>query len=229
MAGGTGRRFGSLKQFEPVAGRRVLDWSISAAATVGAVVAVVPASTEVDGQDRRDVPVDQLGAATTTVTGAATRSGSVRCGLAAVPGDAEVILVHDGARPLADATLFRRVVDAVRAGAPVVVPAVAVIDTLRNRVDASVVDREQLVGVQTPQGFAADVLRRAHGAGGEATDDAALAQGLGFEVALVAGEAYNLKITTPEDLVVAEALLERRLAGQSSTAVARAARTSGGS
>lgn len=220
MAGGSGRRFGSLKQFESVAGRRVLDWSIGAASSVGRVVAVVPAGPAVDeltepgaafGAVRGEVP-DAVRGATATVAGGPTRSGSVRCGLAAVPADAEVVLVHDGARPLADVGLFCRVVDAVRSGSAVVVPAVPVTDTLRDRSDGAVVDRDRLVAVQTPQGFDAGVLRRAHAGGGEATDDAALAQEAGCQVTFVAGDPHNLKITTQDDLVMASALLERRLA-----------------
>lgn len=203
VAGGTGQRFGSPKQFETVAGRRVLDWSIRAAATVGQVVAVVPASTDETG------PIAT--SATATVTGGSTRSGSVRCGLAAVPDDAEVVLVHDGARPLADEPLFRRVLDAVRSGALAVVPVVPVTDTLRARSDGSVVDRDGLVAVQTPQGFDAGVLRSAHSAGGEATDDAALVQQGGIELALISGDHDNVKVTTPHDLVIATALLEHRL------------------
>ena len=199
VAGGSGERFGSLKQFETVAGRHVIDWSIGVASTVGRVVAVVPAAC--DGE---------VTGATTTVVGGSTRSGSVRCGLAAVPDDAEVVLVHDGARPLADETLFHRVVAAVRAGAVAVVPVVPVTDTLRSRADGSVVDRDGLAAVQTPQGFDAAVLRAAHDRGGDATDDAALAQLEGYAITLVAGDPDNLKITTPHDLVVATALLEHR-------------------
>jgi 2-C-methyl-D-erythritol 4-phosphate cytidylyltransferase len=144
------------------------------------------------------------------VAGGATRSDSVRAGLAAVPDDAEIIVVHDAARPLASAALFEAVVDAVRAGADGAIPGVAVVDTVK-RIDGDRVvetlDRAQLVAVQTPQAFKADVLRKAHAGGGDATDDAALVEATGGTVVVVPGEPHNIKITTPEDLRVAETYL----------------------
>jgi 2-C-methyl-D-erythritol 4-phosphate cytidylyltransferase len=124
-----------------------------------------------------------------------------------VPDEATVVLVHDGARPLASVELYRRVIDAVAGGADVVVPVVAVVDTIRS-VDGGVVDRDQLRAVQTPQGFRAAVVRAAHAEAAEATDDAALAEALGATVTLVEGETTNLKITRPVDLVVARSYLE---------------------
>jgi len=140
------------------------------------------------------------------VGGGATRSSSVRAGLAAVPGHAEVIVIHDGARPLAGADLFARVVGAVRDGADSAVPAVEVTDTLRHR-SGGPVDRNGLVAVQTPQAFRAAALRRAHAAEPEATDDASLVEAAGGKVVVVEGSPANLKITRPIDLVIAEALL----------------------
>jgi 2-C-methyl-D-erythritol 4-phosphate cytidylyltransferase len=132
-----------------------------------------------------------------------------------VPDDASVIVVHDAARPLADATLFERVIAAVREGADGAVPGVPVADTVK-RVDPSgghvveTLDRAALRAVQTPQAFTADVLRRAHADGGDATDDAALVEAIGGKVVIVEGDAANLKVTGPDDLVRAEALLTRR-------------------
>lgn len=143
------------------------------------------------------------------VAGGRTRSGSVRAGLGVVPADAAVIVVHDAARPLADAGLFARVIAAVDAGADAAVPGVAVVDTLA-MADGGVppVRRDELVAVQTPQAFAAPVLRRVHAAGDvEATDDATLVARSGGTVVIVPGERSNLKITEPDDLVVAGALL----------------------
>ena len=200
VAAGSGQRFGPPKQYRPLAGRRVLDWSLEvAAAAADGVVLVVP-PTEL----ARPEPV-----ATTVVAGAATRSGSVRAGLAAVPAAAEVVVVHDAARPLAGAELFRAVVEAVEAGADAAVPGVPVVDTLR-RQEGGVVDRDGLVSVQTPQAFRAAALRTAHESGGEATDDATLVEAAGGKVVVVPGSPANLKITRPDDLVVAEALLDAR-------------------
>ena len=203
VAAGAGSRFGRPKQYEPLGGRRVLDWSLAAARQVadGVVVVVTP--------DRLGEPLaaaGKPGAPDAIVAGAATRSGSVRAGLAAVPDDADVIVVHDGARPLATAALFARVVEGVRQGADAAVPGVAVTDTLRRRSGAPV-DRDDLVAVQTPQAFRAPALRRAHAGQAEATDDASLVEAEGGKVIVVDGAPANLKITHPVDLLVAETLL----------------------
>jgi 2-C-methyl-D-erythritol 4-phosphate cytidylyltransferase len=193
VAAGSGHRFGRPKQYEPLAGRRVIDWSLAAAAeATDGVVAVVA-----DGAEPEP-------AADRTVTGAATRSGSVRAGLAAVPESAEVVVVHDAARPLATVDLFAAVIGAVRNGADAALPGVPVVDTLR-RLDGTPVDREELVAVQTPQAFAADRLRAVHATEPEATDDASLVEAAGGRVVVVPGEADNAKITSPGDLLVAEA------------------------
>jgi len=193
VAAGSGQRYGAAKQFEPLAGARVVDHSLAVAARHSdGVVVVVPPGEPVPDALRADVVVE----------GGATRSESVRRGLAAVPGDTTIVLVHDAARPVASDALFRRVVDAVLGGAAVAVPAIEVADTIRHR-DGGVVDRSELLAVQTPQGFDAAALRAAHANGGEATDDASLVEARGGTVVTVAGERTNIKITEPADLVVA--------------------------
>jgi 2-C-methyl-D-erythritol 4-phosphate cytidylyltransferase len=195
VAAGAGNRFGGAKQYEPLAGRRVLDWSLDAARSVAAgVVAVVS-----EGRS------DEV-AADATVTGGATRSASVRAGLDAVPADAEIVVVHDAARPLASPALFAAVVAAVQEGSDAALPAVPLTDTIR-RVDGGTVDRATLLAVQTPQAFAADRLRAVHADAPDATDDATLVEAAGGRLTVVPGEPHNLKITTPEDLLVAAALL----------------------
>jgi 2-C-methyl-D-erythritol 4-phosphate cytidylyltransferase len=159
------------------------------------VIVVVPA----DDAEREDA-----------VAGGATRSDSVRAGLRAVPADATIICVHDAARPLASADLYRRVIDAIAEGADAAVPALAVSDTIKVVADGVVVstpDRGSLVAVQTPQAFRAGALRSAHEHGGDATDDAALVEALGGRVVVVAGEAINRKITVPDDLEWARRLV----------------------
>ncbi len=207
VAGGGGRRFGGPKQFEDLHGRRVLDWSLAAArAACDGVVAVVP-SDRLSAESARLQP----GAgAVVVVAGGSTRSGSVRAGLAAVPDDAEIVVVHDAARPLAGPDLFHRTVAAVRAGADAAVPGVPVTDTVKRVEDGRVVetvDRSRLVAVQTPQAFRAEVVRRAHAGDPEATDDAALVESAGGTVVVVEGDPRNFKLTSPDDLVVARALL----------------------
>jgi 2-C-methyl-D-erythritol 4-phosphate cytidylyltransferase len=199
VAAGRGARFGRPKQYEALAGRRVLDWSLAAARSVAAGVVLVVAPDRVaDPEPQADV----------VVRGGDTRSASVRAGLVAVPDDAAVVLVHDAARPLASPELFARVVEAVRGGADAVVPVVAVADALRRR-SGGVVDRDELVAVQTPQGFRAAALRAAHAGAPEATDDAALVEERGGSVVLVDGEPGNRKITDPSDLGAAEGMLQR--------------------
>ncbi len=145
---------------------------------------------------------------TEVVPGGETRSASVRAGLR-LAADSTYVFVHDGARPLATEALFRRVLDALRAGAAGAIPAVAVADTIRE-IDASAapLDRSSLRAVQTPQGFRTSVLRAAHESEAEASDDATLVAALGETVELVDGETTNRKITDPEDLAIARAILD---------------------
>lgn len=212
VAGGTGRRFGLFKQFALLGGRPILEWAVEACRPFSdGVVLVVPA--EAAQAERVDAP---LPFADTVVPGGSTRSDSVRLGLAAVPADAEVVVVHDAARPLATARLFGAVIAAVRDGdADGAVPGLPVSDTIKEVDGAQMVkgtlDRSALVAVQTPQAFSADLLRRAHeraaALGASATDDAALVEALGATIRVVPGEPGNLKITTPEDLRAAEHLI----------------------
>ena len=211
VAAGSGTRFGGDKQLADLSGMAVLARSVvSAAAVSDGVVVVVSAKrrTEVSGV------LSAVGGVEAIVDGGATRSASVRCGLAAVPDDAGVVLVHDGARPLATPGLFRRVADAVLAGADAVVPGVPVTDSLRTA-GGGVVARDGVIAVQTPQGFSADSLRAAHAGGGEASDDATLVEASGGTVVVVEGEPANLKITRPGDLDLARLELERIVAGSS--------------
>lgn len=193
VAAGRGDRFGGPKQFAELHGKPLVDWALDAARAVSDDVVLV-------------TPPSQGGG----IAGGSTRSESVRNGLAAVPEDADIIVVHDAVRPLASRALFDAVIAAVAAGADAAIPAVPVTDTVK-RVDGERVvetlDRSELVAVQTPQAFRADVLRKAHAAEPDATDDAALVEAMGGTVVVVPGERTNIKITTPDDLRVAEVLL----------------------
>lgn len=200
VAAGRGERFGGPKLQTVLAGRRAIEWSVDAArAACDGVVLVVAAG------DDSGVDVD------TCVAGGATRSDSVRAGLAAVPDDADVIVVHDAARPAARASLFDAVIAAVRNGADAAIPGVPVTDTVKRVVGEVVVDtldRSSLVAVQTPQAFGAAALRAAHADAGDATDDAALVERRGGRVVVVPGDVSNRKLTSPDDV----AALERALA-----------------
>jgi len=208
VAAGSGSRFGAQKQFLDLCGERVIDRSVRIAATQShGVVVVLPVASAENG-----AALGLLADPDTSikiVAGAGSRSGSVRNGLAAVPQSADVILIHDGARPLASASVYERVISAVAAGADAVVPVVSVTDTIRD-LRGGVVDRSALVAVQTPQGFPSSSIRRAHAAGDEATDDATLVEVNGGNVVLVEGDPDNIKITDPSDLDIARLLLRRR-------------------
>jgi 2-C-methyl-D-erythritol 4-phosphate cytidylyltransferase len=190
VGGGSGQRFGRPKQFEMLTDERVIDRSRRIAAEVcdGVVVVVPPSDAEREGG----------------VPGGATRSASVRAGLAAVPDAVDIVCVHDAARPLASPELYRAVIDAVVAGADGAIPGVPVVDTIKVVDDHGLVvatpARSTLVAVQTPQAFRADALRAAHAGGGDGTDDAALVEAAGGRVAVVSGEATNRKITDRADL-----------------------------
>ncbi|MFI9587189.1 2-C-methyl-D-erythritol 4-phosphate cytidylyltransferase [Streptomyces sp. NPDC052236] len=159
------------------------------------------------------------------VAGGDTRQESVRLGLDALPDNITVVLVHDAARPLVPVDTVDAVVAAVRDGAPAVVPALPLADTVKEVVPqakgdpepvVSTPDRARLRAVQTPQGFDRDTLVRAHETlavdGEGATDDAGLVERLGAPVVVVPGHEEAFKVTRPLDLVLAEAVLARRRA-----------------
>ena len=202
VAAGQGQRFGGPKQFALLNHDTVTAHSVRAARSVAErVVLVVPQNYQGNGEG-----------ADVVVVGGLTRAASVRAGLEQC-GDADVVVVHDAARPMATSSLFASVVDAVTAGADGAIPGIPISDTVKRIrpegtlmvVDATV-EREELVSVQTPQAFARDVLIRAHANGGDATDDAVLVEALGGRVVVVAGEVDNVKITVPGDLARAASI-----------------------
>lgn len=159
------------------------------------------------------------------VPGGDTRQESVRLGLDALPEDISVVLVHDAARPLVPVDTVDAVIEAVRDGAPAVVPALPLADTVKEVEPGVPGEPEPVLGtpvrarlraVQTPQGFDRATLVRAHGAvavdGEGATDDAGMVERLGAPVVVVPGHEEAFKVTRPLDLVLAEAVLARRRA-----------------
>lgn len=162
-----------------------------------------------------------------TVDGGSTRSDSVSNALAVLPADIDAVLVHDAARPLTPEEVFHRVRNALEAGAQAVIPALAVVDTIKTAQPATereiapeqvntTPQRDVLRAVQTPQGFDLATLRAAHDAASmfndaqaaAITDDAMLVESQGVPVYLVRGSELSFKITTPIDLLIAEAMLE---------------------
>jgi 2-C-methyl-D-erythritol 4-phosphate cytidylyltransferase len=192
--------------------------ALAMARLVDVVVVAAPPGDEGEVRgllDTYHVPASEV----RVTTGGATRQESVRRALDTLPPDVRVVLVHDAARPLAPSELADQVAQAVANGAPAVIPALPVADTIKRVADGRVVEtlrRDGLYAVQTPQGFARDVLARAHEAalldGFAGTDDASLVERLGTAVAVVPGHPEAAKVTRPGDLAAAEALLAQRLA-----------------
>lgn len=210
VAGGSGSRMGAdvPKQFLRLGGEYILVRTLRRFLSVtGEVVVVLPESQ----QERWREICTECGLEGThrTAVGGATRFHSVRAGVAAL-GDCDLIAVHDGVRPLVSRAMIERgVACAAQSGSAV--PVVAAVDSFRmvQEGELKVVDRSLLRAIQTPQIFDAELLRRAYKCEPDErfTDDATVVEGLGVKVAFYEGERTNLKITTPDDLIVAEALV----------------------
>jgi 2-C-methyl-D-erythritol 4-phosphate cytidylyltransferase len=212
VAAGAGTRFGEPKQFAYLKGKPVLEWTLEAFQAhpeVEAIVLVLPDDEGLKHYRLRYAKVVDC------VRGGERRQDSVWQGFRLLDAAApEVILVHDGARPLVGPELVSRVIAAARADGAAV-PVLAIEDTVKDvregRV-AGTVDRTFLARAQTPQGFRFEVLKKALEAARRdrfyGTDEAALAERLGIPVTAVAGDPRNVKITTPVDMNIAEALLD---------------------
>ena len=220
VAAGRGRRMGHdrNKLLLPLAGRPLLAWTLEAALGAPSLTWLGLVGQEVDRVEilalleplQPRVPV-------VWIQGGDTRQESVARGLEALPEDADQVLIHDGARCLAESDLFERCDATLRRDGLALIAATPVTDTIKQvandaqgrPVVIDTPDRSTLVAVQTPQAFRADVLRAAHSSAAVATDDAALVEAMGSAVVVIEGEPTNLKITGPDDLVLARVLLDR--------------------
>lgn len=212
VAAGAGKRFGRAKQFVALRGRPVLEWALEAFQNheeIDEIVLALPDEQEGDRYRARFAKIAGV------VRGGEKRQDSVRRGFRVLDAaKTGIVLVHDGARPLVDPGLISRVIAAARASGAAV-PAVPLEDTIKEvregRV-AGTVDRSSLVRAQTPQGFLSSLLHQALEAAGRdgftGTDEAVLMERLGIPVRWVEGDPRNIKITTPLDLKIAEALLD---------------------
>ncbi len=220
VAAGLGERFGdgTLKQLTPLAGMPMVAWSIKRIGdrrNVAGIALVVPPGCE----DEMRAGIGKHGGSDVDmwVEGGETRQGSVCNGIDALPPEATHVIVHDAARPCLTDNLLQHILDALQTH-NAVVPAIPATDTLVREVDGRVervVDRTHVVGVQTPQAFDLELLRRAHenaqAKGLMLSDDGSLVLALDEEVVTVRGERTNIKVTYPEDLMIAEVILREQV------------------
>jgi 2-C-methyl-D-erythritol 4-phosphate cytidylyltransferase len=209
-AAGSGLRLGAdlPKALVPLAGRPLVCWAVEAlrAGGVAEIVVAVPAAD-------RAAFASVLGPEAVLVQGGTTRTASVRAALRAAGPDADVVLVHDAARPLTPPDLVARVLSALAGGARAVVPVLPVVDTVVAVDDdgavSGTVARAQLRRVQTPQGFDRGTLVAAYAAlqpGAELPDDASVVRAAGVQVTTVPGDERAAKVTVAHDLALAELL-----------------------
>jgi 2-C-methyl-D-erythritol 4-phosphate cytidylyltransferase len=206
LAAGAGTRFGAEKQFRTVAGHRLVDLAVATAVEVcDRVVLVLPAHRRWDGPDVWSV-----------VEGGVDRPASVRRGLAAIPDERGIVLVHQAANPLASVAMCHELVTTVRSGAPAVVPGLRPSDVVRRAEGGragALVGRDELVLVQTPAAFDLQVLRQAHTSTLPAVEDTALVSAIGHPVHLIPGDPSNVHVATAGDLELVRALLLARWVG----------------
>ena len=222
VAAGSGIRlkFNAPKAFVPLRGRPLLYYSLQVIAALTEIVeAVVTVPAGMEPQARAEVVRAGVEIPVKLIAGGAERQDSVRIALRITSAESEVVLVHDAARPLATPALFAACMDATRR-ADGAIAAIAVADTLKRadgRTIAATVSRDSLWQAQTPQAFRRRSLIEAHDRAirerWAATDDAELIERCGGRVELIESSATNLKITTPADLEIAEALAARILGG----------------
>ena len=214
VAAGRGERLGGdrPKAFAPLRSRPLLAESLErleASGWIDAIVVVAP-----EGWEEPSILVAEelgCGKVTATITGGPSRAESVRLGVAEADGDAVALVVHDAARPLLPEDMLERVLAALGEGWDGAVPGLPVADTIKRVQGGQVVEtlpRGELAAVQTPQAFAAPVLRAAFdGDVASASDCASLVEARGGRVTVVPGDQRLLKVTTPEDLALVESWL----------------------
>jgi 2-C-methyl-D-erythritol 4-phosphate cytidylyltransferase len=219
-AAGSGKRMGAdrNKLLLKVRSKTLIAWTLLAAEAASAISWIGIISQSHDWEDFKAILADlKLTKPVEFIPGGATRQESVYNGLQALPGNAEQVLIHDGARCLATPDLFNACAAAIL-HCPGLIAAIPVKDTIKVVGESGIIQstpsREQLWAAQTPQGFDVKLLKECHAdgvrQGWEVTDDAALFEKCGLEVRIVPGEETNLKVTTPQDLAIAEFILSNR-------------------
>jgi len=217
LAAGSSSRAGTDKITADLGGQPVLAWSLASAIASGAFARIIVVLRPDGPRGPIEAIVRQRAPQADVVAGGETRTQSSWAGLAAAT-DADVVAIHDSARPFAPPSLFARCVDIARAEGSAVA-GLPLADTVRRADEAGVaieeVSREGLWSAQTPQVFKREVLERARLAVGDRSfgDDAAAVRAAGLPVRMVLGERRNLKITTMEDLAYARELVSKGLVG----------------
>ena len=220
-AAGSGRRMGAdrNKLLLPLAGRPLIAWTLDAAMEAERISWIGLVGQEVDRDDIVSL-LNNVQKPVVWIQGGSTRQESVLRGLDALPEEAEHVLIHDGARCLAEPDLFDRCAVALEQGGALIA-ATPVTDTIKKVNGDGLIQetplRSELWAAQTPQGFSVDQLRQGHAEaltkGWTVTDDASLYERLGWPVRVLDAGPSNIKVTTPFDLTVAEAVLALRRSG----------------
>ena len=216
VAGGSGTRMGGdvPKQFLLLDGKPILQWTIERFLEAEPEMTVITVLPRTHFQTWKNLcAVHSFDCPQILVAGGLTRFHSVQNALRKVP-DGAVVSIHDGVRPLVTPELVRRMFAQMQEGTRALLPVVKVIDTLRSTDPGTPApDRSKTVAVQTPQMFLSEDIRAAYKQAYDLgfTDDASVAESKGIPLSFVEGERFNLKITTPEDLVLAEAILTRKI------------------
>ncbi|MTJ10324.1 2-C-methyl-D-erythritol 4-phosphate cytidylyltransferase [Anabaena sp. UHCC 0204] len=219
-AAGSGKRMGAdrNKLLLQVHSKPLIAWTLLAVEAASSINWIGIVSQPPDWDDFKSIIADlKLKKTIELIPGGSTRQESVYNGLQALPANAKQVLIHDGARCLATPDLFNACSERIF-NCSGLIAAVPVKDTIKvvdeNDIIKSTPDRQQLWAAQTPQGFDVKLLKQCHAEGvrqgWEVTDDAALFEKCGIEVKIVPGEETNLKITTPQDLAIAEFILSYR-------------------
>ncbi len=211
-AAGYGKRMGQPKQFIEIGGRPILEWTLAVFENTKVIDEIILVVNAENVERAKKIKFSKL---KQVVAGGSERQNSVYNGLKALPEDAEIVAIHDGARPFVTSEIIEKAVSEVKNHGAVVV-GVPVRDTIKQvesrklRVE-STLDRDKMWAAQTPQVFKKDLILRAYLEGNnkhKVTDDAMLVEKLGGSVKMVMGSYRNIKITSPDDLKVAEKILE---------------------
>jgi len=203
-AAGQGKRMGEPKQFLELDGQTILERTLGVFNSSQAIDGIILVVNQEDIEKTKSFNIPKL---LKVVAGGRERQDSVRAGLAVLPKECELVAIHDGARPLVTSAIVDAAIkEATKSKAAIV--AVPVKDTIRT--SEKTLKRDELWAVQTPQVFKKEIILEAFEKYGKepVTDDAMLVEKLGIPVKMVMGSYANIKITTPEDLLIAEGLLK---------------------